>query len=642
MRVCADPDDPPASMRDATGFNDQIAAIVADELGATLSFVWTPGGAYAVKRALQPGDCDVIFGAPESSAGMLNSVPYLQTPFAFVARADAPPGVTSLDDPALRALHVAVAPNAVAHKALLDAGLADSIVLVAPDWSAPGALRDVPLVDAVLQRRADLAILSGESAAYLVKQHPGALALAPISPAITSSGLPLFEISTVGVRPGDDALRDRLDIALAVRWSDIQAVLADHGIPTIALPAPLAPTAVAPGTLRIGVLLPIPSGLAAPTDTAGAQALAGAALAERLLGEDASSSGRRLRLYRASAPTPDAARRAAARLLATDHVAAILGGLGAGQADAIGSVAEERGSLFFNVGDASTDLRAECRATTFHVAASTGMQLDALASALGARGATRWFVVDGAAGGTERVAQALASAPVAGEVIGTVPVDPDQSVFYDVVDTITAAAPDVVLLLLPPSTQEQFLAQLPSRGGGPTVVGLLPVEDQTRAFVTRLRQDDPAGHAALQLVQWDPSLDVEAAAALADEFAARTGEPMGTPAWTTYAAVGAAVSAAAATGSTQPDELRRYLEDAHTMLDLGKGVGLSFRPWDHQLRQPLYLIEIDPSARWGPQPGKRTALADVAATVPAAIPGSSGTIRALDTLGDGSDALTCW
>jgi hypothetical protein len=40
------------------------------------------------------------------------------------------------------------------------------------------------------------------------------------------------------VRVGDEALRDAIDTAIAIRWDDINAVLAEFNIPTMPLPKP--------------------------------------------------------------------------------------------------------------------------------------------------------------------------------------------------------------------------------------------------------------------------------------------------------------------------------------------------------------------------------------------------------------------
>ena len=43
-------------------------------------------------------------------------------------------------------------------------------------------------------------------------------------------------------------------------------------------------------------------------------------------------------------------------------------------------------------------------------------------------------------------------------------------------------------------------------------------------------------------------------------------------------------------GSTDPAALLTFLEKESTQFDGHKGAPLSFRAWDHQLRQPLYAV----------------------------------------------------
>jgi cytochrome c1 len=50
-------------------------------------------------------------------------------------------------------------------------------------------------------------------------------------------------------------------------------------------------------------------------------------------------------------------------------------------------------------------------------------------------------------------------------------------------------------------------------------------------------------------------------------------------------------------------------------LELGKGPGTAFGP-DHQLRQPLYAVAVDPEAPWGASAAAKAAIARVLAALP--------------------------
>ncbi len=69
------------------------------------------------------------------------------------------------------------------------------------------------------------------------------------------------------------------------------------------------------------------------------------------------------------------------------------------------------------------------------------------------------------------------------------------------------------------------------------------------------------------------------------------------PAWAAYQAVKILYVAAVAAGTLDARRLAQYLVQRDVVFDVHKGIGVSFRPWDHQLRQPLYLVKVHPTAR---------------------------------------------
>ena len=71
-----------------------------------------------------------------------------------------------------------------------------------------------------------------------------------------------------------------------------------------------------------------------------------------------------------------------------------------------------------------------------------------------------------------------------------------------------------------------------------------------------------------------------------------------------------------------------YMLSADSVFDLHKGVGVSFRPWDRQLRQSLYLVKINGNA------ASAAALGLLVGELPAIYLPGTGLIERLDQLGD--------
>lgn len=102
--------------------------------------------------------------------------------------------------------------------------------------------------------------------------------------------------------------------------------------------------------------------------------------------------------------------------------------------------------------------------------------------------------------------------------------------------------------------------------------------------------DGPAADPIRPLI-WHHTLGRYGAAQLNDRFRARFGEPMAPGAWAGWMAVKVAWEAALRARTLEPAALAAALE--RLRFDGHKGRSLTFRRWDHQLRQPLYLLGED-------------------------------------------------
>src|SRR5882757_6011492 len=85
LRVCADPNNMPFSSRDQTGFENRIAAIVAQDLNARLTFVWQRMGRGFVREYLDKAQCDLVLGIPTNYRAVLTTSPYYRSTYVFIS-----------------------------------------------------------------------------------------------------------------------------------------------------------------------------------------------------------------------------------------------------------------------------------------------------------------------------------------------------------------------------------------------------------------------------------------------------------------------------------------------------------------------------------------------------------------------------
>jgi ABC-type branched-subunit amino acid transport system substrate-binding protein len=89
---------------------------------------------------------------------------------------------------------------------------------------------------------------------------------------------------------------------------------------------------------------------------------------------------------------------------------------------------------------------------------------------------------------------------------------------------------------------------------------------------------------------WHPELERFGAGQLNERFHSRFGEPLQPLGWASWMAVKVLWESAARARTTDAETLIRHLESSRARFDGHKGMPLSFRAGDHQLRQPLYIV----------------------------------------------------
>jgi len=620
LRACADPHALPFSGRDEAGLENAIGEIIADELGAELTYDWVAFSPDTVNVHLREGTCDVLLGVPEGHMDLTTTITYYRSPYLFVTRADAPFEIDSLDDPDLAELRIGVQnPGVPPHDALLARGYAASIV--GPRGDEPNPPDRV--LRQVVDGDVDVGVIWGPVGGYFAPTFDTELRLEPVTPLFDPPMLPMSFAMTMGVRPGDDQLRDQLDLAIVARWDEIHAALAEFGVPFIESPAPVASLDIpqaGDGPPAIGVIGPSTTGRrsnrASLYDVVGDAARNGALLAERD-GSDL-APGADAVFRHAVTPSAEAAERAVDRLIATEGIDVLVGGLGEGQAERLASAAAEHGALFLNTGSIDLGLRQRRYATTLHVEADAGAYLDVLVDRHAQAGARRWFVVhaddEESALRLEAARDAVARHGCGGEIVGVAAVEALLPTYVDVFGEVGARDADAILLMVGPSDQIAFGGQARQFGVEAQIAALAGPVAQTRDYLAAERERTVARSDVTRVVAWEPSRT--RASELSDRYLGRFAQPMEASAYPSYQAVIAALQAIEATDSVRASDLRAWLVDPETNITSPKGPGVAFDEDTRQLRQPLDVIEVVADAKWRNTPDGKLGTARFVASVP--------------------------
>jgi ABC-type branched-subunit amino acid transport system substrate-binding protein len=317
--------------------------------------------------------------------------------------------------------------------------------------------------------------------------------------------------------------------------------------------AALAPRrARAEETIVLGVVVPPDAGAAAPLRQGVALGLDDANALATLF-------GKRLRVETETADAAGAA--AAGRALARAGALAVVAG--GPLVEGLRDVAAD-GTVVLNVGADDERLRGErCERRLFHLAPSVTMYVDALAQwAVGRQRLARWAVVGD---GSPRAREIEAAARRALGRFGASVVDANADLRLLALDPVAAAA-----------TARR------ARGEGVRE----PLAGIGADVPAALGPDEAIG---LWAVGWHHELERFSARELNSRFRRHAGAPLTETAWAAWAAIKLVGEACVRAGVTDAAALVRFLQSAPPF-DGHKGQPLTFRPWDHQLRQPLYVL----------------------------------------------------
>jgi ABC-type amino acid transport substrate-binding protein len=233
MRVCADPDKMPFSRADGAGFENRIAKILAEEMGAEITYFWFPASIAMINDYLRTGECDVMMTVEDGAPTLTGTLAYFRSPYVFVMRADRPYRVEMFDDPILPTLKVGMQPAGGPTQDAFEVRRIGRSIVEFYDFEL------TTIIDDVISGKIDIGVLWGPAAGYYAMVSPEPLVVLPVKPEFEPPFTPMFLNMVIGFRRGEDSIRDLFDIAIAKRWEDIQRVLEDLQVPLMPLAAPV-------------------------------------------------------------------------------------------------------------------------------------------------------------------------------------------------------------------------------------------------------------------------------------------------------------------------------------------------------------------------------------------------------------------
>ena len=237
LRVCADPNNLPFSNERGEGFENRLAELLAKDLNERLEYTWWAQRRGFFRSTLKAGVCDVVLGVPSSFELAATTAPYYRSTYVFVYRKDRGIQVHSFDDAVLRQVKVGVqligddGANTPPAHALAARGVVNNVrgYTLYGDYKEPNP--PARIIEAVAKGEVEVAVAWGPLAGYFARRERVPLEVVPVSPQFDLPFLPFVYDISMGVRRGDEDLRQQLDGFIERRRPEIERILDDYGVP---------------------------------------------------------------------------------------------------------------------------------------------------------------------------------------------------------------------------------------------------------------------------------------------------------------------------------------------------------------------------------------------------------------------------
>jgi len=344
-------------------------------------------------------------------------------------------------------------------------------------------------------------------------------------------------------------------------------------------------------TIKIGHLTPRTGFLG----QVGEYGFKGATLAVEELNAAGGILGRKIDLIAEDSVNPSTAVTKAQKLIERDKVVCMLGEVSSASGLAIAEQARRGKIVYVNTGCNSDELRGKsCNRYMFHVEGSNTMYTKTIGHWQKAKnlikGARWYFLTADYAFGHDlyRVSSRFLQEN-GGVNLGNDMVPTNTSDYSAYILKIRQAKPDLVYLNLAGVDQTTFLKQyreynLPY----PLAGGVMDTVPFWAAGIDAL-----SGH---WQSLWFHGLTLPAAVAFTKRFSDKFGGPPDNQAWGDYTAVRILAQSMTETKSTASEIIITHLEKGATF-DILKARKGSFRPWDHQMLQEMYVVVVKDKAK---------------------------------------------
>jgi quinoprotein dehydrogenase-associated probable ABC transporter substrate-binding protein len=235
LTVCADPGNMPLSNQAGEGFQNKIAKVLGDAMGASINMYWRPSIERGLMRTtLSEGNCDLWLDMAADTEGAVVTAPLYRSTFVLAWRDDKGYGTfKSLNDPRLQQLHIGVFQVSAARQALAQHGIMNNTVIHYLSHNGDMVAENQPSyqMQQVIDGKLDIAALWGPMAGWYKTVKKAPLVIEPMN--MIDDTVPLEFDMTLAVARGRPEIKAAVEKAMRARKDEIRKILVDYGVPLV-------------------------------------------------------------------------------------------------------------------------------------------------------------------------------------------------------------------------------------------------------------------------------------------------------------------------------------------------------------------------------------------------------------------------
>lgn len=248
FRVCQDPQNLPMSNQQKLGYENKIAELFAKKLGWKLEHTWYPQRMGFIRNTLKAKNpdsdtfkCDIVTGVSTDFDLGLTTKPYLYSSYALayvkgrgLDAINKPEDLLSIDQSVRDKLKIGIFAGSPASDWLLKNGLMQQMVPFQPQTGDPDQYPGQLIEQDLASGKVDIAIAWGPIVGYFAKQSSLPVKVVMFQP--EEDGIKYGFGIAMGVRYGEKAMRDQLDVLIESSQTEIAAILKNYAVPVIQIP----------------------------------------------------------------------------------------------------------------------------------------------------------------------------------------------------------------------------------------------------------------------------------------------------------------------------------------------------------------------------------------------------------------------